>query len=489
MNEKDIFNIAGTISEEDLNIIMDKTYTIDHIECSVTNYNEKERIRANLHDKIKKDIQENAELQQNTTNINNYPLVASGNKVLKLKQEYKKSKIFTKNKTIKNVLKSFVAAMLVFVISVNIFPSLALALANIPGLNKLIKVVSFDKGFNNVIYNGNIQELNTTVEGNGSKFTITTITGDDLKLWIGYELENENLFVGDIKFKNVDNGKDLPWIGTIPNKDENYIKVLLDRLVKNFKMEVAIYRDDPSFHIPIHELDEKAINDIKQLLEKNKVTTLNIPVSLNDKIYNDGLRVLNIQGKEFKNEIAAFKIEKLELADSRSRVYCKLISDEYELVDVLVPRLIDGEGKNYSSSDGFLKPFDNNTICLELSGGIKDVKGLSFNCNGFKYKSKKPMFITIDLKNKGIDPNNLGISLIDVDSSNIILNVPGNAVEFSFQAKNKNGTTVKIKTISEDSFEEKVSLEFDKFKDDVLILEVKSIRFNPLKNLEMKLVD
>lgn len=488
MNEKDILNIVANISEDDLSMIMDKTYTINYIGSSVTDYNEKERIRAKLHEKIKKGTEEKSVSQQNITYNKDYPIVNSEDKELKLKEEYKKGKVFKKNKTINNIIKSVVAAMLVFIVSVNIFPDLALALANIPGLNKLIKVVSFDKGFKNVIANGNIQEVNTTIEDKGAKLTVTTIAGDDLNLWIGYELEDKGLRLGKIRFKDISNGKELPWFVISQEKDKNYIEVHIDRLVKNFKMEVDVYKDDPAFYTPLSQLDEKAISDVTQLFEKSKITTFNIPISLNDKIYNEGLRVLNIQGKEFKSEVGTFKIEKLELAESRSRVYCKLVSDEYALVDVLVPRLIDGEGKNYSSTDGFMH-IGNNTLCLDLSGGINSIEGLSFTCNGFKYINKKDKHITIDLRNKRIDPNNLDISLINIDSSNIILSVPGNAVEFSLKARDEKSNLVSIEEIERDYSKGTVRLKFDKLKDDKIILEVTSVQYNVPRGFEMKLID
>jgi hypothetical protein len=489
MNENDILNIIDNVSEDELSVIMDKPYTMNHIGNSTTDYNEKERIRSKLHNKIKMDASKQEVSQENIINYKDYPRLTSEDTELKLESEYKKAKVSIKNKTINNVIKSVIAAMLVFVVSVNVFPDLALALVNVPGLNKFIKVISFDKGFKNVIANGNIQEVNTSIEDNGAKFTITTIAGDDLKLWIGYELEGEDLFVGNIKFKNEADGKDLPWFGYIPDADKNYIEVHMDRLVKDFKMEVAIYTDDPSFHKPLTELDEKAISDVKQLLEKSKITTLNIPISLNDKIYKDELRVLNILGKEFKSEVGTFKIEKLELADSRSRVYCKLISNEYELVDVLIPRLIDGEGKNYSSPTDCSFYTENNTLCLELNGGIKSIEGLSFTCNGLKYVKKKDKYITIDLINSRIEPNNLGISLNNIKGSNITLNVPKNVVDFKLEAKNEKGNTVEVNGMKRDGFAKTVIFMFKELKAEKIILGVNSVQYTEPQGFDMKLID
>ncbi|MBU3130531.1 DUF4179 domain-containing protein [Clostridium tagluense] len=404
MNEKEIFNIVDNISEENLSMIMGKADINIIIENSVGSYKAKEIIRAKLHGKIKQDKEVRAVSQENI--INNKEIVKLEDTESLLKRESKKGKRVKGNKVINNIIKSVVAAMFVFVVSVNIFPDLALALVKIPGLNKLIEIVTFDKGFKNVIDNGNIQYVNTIIEDKGVKFTVNTIAGDDLKLWIGYELEGEGSILGEIKFKNKADGKDLPWMARSQDEGKKYIEVNMDSLVKDFEMKIDVYKNDVSFHTPLSQLDEKAISDVKQLFEKSKITTLSVPISLNNKIYNKDLRVLNIRGKEFKSEIGIFKIEKLELSKSRSRIYFKLLSEENELLEVLVPRLVDGEGKEYSKSyNGLTCNSGNNMICVELSGGIKSVKGLSFKCNGFKYINKKDKNITIDFKNKQIEYN------------------------------------------------------------------------------------
>ncbi|MGK0468916.1 DUF4179 domain-containing protein [Clostridium sp.] len=463
MNEKELFNIVDNISEEDLSMIMNEAYTKDYIENSNDNNYEKEKIRTKLHGKIVQAAE------------------------LGLKRESKKGKGIKKNKIINNIIKSVIAAMLVFVVSVNVFPGVALALVKIPGLDKLVKIVSYDKGFNNIVNNGNIQKVGTTIDDKGVQFTVTDVAGDDLKLWIGYEIEDENLMLGKIEFKNKADGKYLPW--SVIGHDKDYMEVHMDRVVKDFEIEIEVYKDDPSFHIALSELEEKAIGDIEQLLYKSKITTLNIPISLNDKIYNKGLRVFNISGKEFKSEVGIFKIEKLELSSSRSRVYCELLSEENKLTGVLEPSLVDGEGTQYFSPNDFIAYVDNNMIYLELQGGINNTKGLTFECKGFKYINKQDKHITIDLKNKQIDPNNLGISIIDVDGSNITLNVPENAIEFSHEAKNEKDKKVAIKEIEMDTFKETVKFKFNELNNEKIILDVKSIQYNVPQDFEMRIID
>ncbi|MBU3114457.1 DUF4179 domain-containing protein [Clostridium lacusfryxellense] len=486
MNDEDIFDIIDNISEDNLSIIMENKISKIDIENSFDT--EKDLIRAKLHEKIKMDAEKHDIPQENNLNNKNHKLIRLVVTDLKMKRKSKKEEYIKRNKAIINIIKSVVAAMLVFVVLVNVSPKLALALVRVPGLEALIKVVNFDSGFKNVIDNGNIQEVNTTIEDKGVKFTVTTITGDDLKLWIGYEIENKDLRFGKIRFINKADGKELPW-SIISQESKGYIEVAIEGLVKDFKMEIEVYKDDPSFNKPFSELDEKAKNDIKQLFIKNKITTLSIPILLNDKIYNKDLEVVNVHEKEFKSEVGLFKIEKLELSKSRSRVYCKLVSAQNKLTGVIEPRLVDGDGIEYSSSNQVTVQIENNMIYVETQGGITNAKGLSFKCDGFEYINKQGNQITIDIKNKQIETNKLGISLNNINATNIILNVPENEVEFELKAKNEKGKKIEIKEVELDSFNHTAKLMFNDLNDEKVILNVRKIQYIVPKGLNMILID
>lgn len=43
---------------------------------------------------------------------------------------------------------------------VNMFPTVAYAMSNIPGINKLVEFVKFDKGFDNAVEEGLVKEIN-----------------------------------------------------------------------------------------------------------------------------------------------------------------------------------------------------------------------------------------------------------------------------------------------------------------------------------------
>ena len=77
-----------------------------------------------------------------------------------------------------------VSTFLVFVLLVNIFPTVAYAMSKVPGLDKLVELVTFDKGFDNAIEEGLVKEINFEEEQNGVKLKLNTIAGDWKRLWV-----------------------------------------------------------------------------------------------------------------------------------------------------------------------------------------------------------------------------------------------------------------------------------------------------------------
>jgi hypothetical protein len=409
---------------------------------------------------------------------------------LTLKRVLKEGKASPKSKPIIKALVGIVAALLVFVVIVNSSSNIAYALSNIPILNNLVQLATLDKGFNNLVNNDRIQQLNITSEDKGAKFTATTIVGDDLKLWISYNFQGEGLSVGQIKFKSMDDNTELPWSASISPENKNYIEVSTNKLIKDFNMEVQVYKDDPLFYKPIDDLDEEALKNIKTKYDQNNLTTLNIPISLNNKILKDNLVVLTELNNEFKSEIGTFKIKKLELSESRSIVYGELISNDYELLEIENPVLVDKNGIKYSYASNlsnFKNLPSNNNIRLDLKGGISDASMLNFKCSGIKYINKKDKHITIDLKNKIVQPNNLGVELVNIEGGKITLDSAKCFVKFDLNASDEKHKKVSLKTITTYSSSGKQQLEFKSLNYDKIILNVTEITNYITAGFDLKL--
>lgn len=379
---------------------------------------------------------------------------------LTLKKTIKKARKSKKSVLMIKISSGIAAALLAFIFIVNFSPNTAYALNCIPLLKNFVQLVKIDKGFNNLVNNQRIQQINKTVEYKGAKFTLTTMAGDDSKLWIGYEFKGEGLAVGQVKFTSQDGNKELPWYIVGSRNNGKYMEVSVDKLVKNFTMEVSVYKDDLLFHKSIAMSDKEELESVKTKYDQNKFTTLRIPISLNSNLYKQDSVVINEENKEYKSEIGTFKITKLKLSESRSTVTCELDSDDYELIEVEDPMLVDKDGKEYPYASNYRNLATNNHITIDLAGGIQNTNSLTFKCSGMKYLNRKDKYISIDMKKKAIDSNGLGLEIESVESDKITLNTTKGIVNFDFSASDEGGNNIWINNITTDHLYNKQILQF-----------------------------
>ena len=94
------------------------------------------------------------------------------------------------------------ASFLTFVVLVNIFPKVAYAASLIPGLDKLVELITFDKGFTNAVDKGLTKEMNYIEEKDGVKLIVNGLAGDYKRLWISYDLIGSDNYIVEAKFIN-----------------------------------------------------------------------------------------------------------------------------------------------------------------------------------------------------------------------------------------------------------------------------------------------
>lgn len=408
---------------------------------------------------------------------------------LSLIRALKKAKNPRKNIPIIKIIGGFSAAIIVFILLVNSSPNLAYALNDVPILKNLVQLLYHDRGFDNLVNRNRVQQLNLTATDKGASFTVNSIVGDNSKLWIGYKFTGKDLFIREINFRTRDDNKYLPWSVVEMGGDNNILDISIDKLAKDFIMDVQIYKDDPLFHVPTANLSEEALKALKVKLVQSKLTTLSIPISLNNTVYKEDLNVLSYKNKEFKSKIGTFKINKIKLSESRSIVYCELLSNDYELINLEYPRLVDKDGKEFYYPYYFQNSAVNNNIVLELEGGIANSSDLTFKCNGIKYLNKNDKYITLDVKNKLVNPNNLGVEFAGIEGNTITLTATKGAVNFDFQANSKTGKDIIIDSISIDFSNGKQVLKFKNIPSEEIILKVTDADNLKTEGFDLKLGD
>ena len=308
----------------------------------------------------------------------------------------------------------------IFVSTVNIFPQVARALSSVPVLDKLISFISFDQGLENAVEKGALQAVFHSEEKNGVKLTITSIAGDQNHLWVGYTLEGEgklqltNPHITDIEDKPISHFSTIYYSD---DSTENYFEIGFvenDKLPSSMKLLCSVNKIDKSEFLQVV--------DSVPSRESTKVADFEIPITLDENIIKKDNRLIEINNKTIKTEIGLLNLFKLNTSTTRTSLEFTLSSEEYKFMSFKNPRLEDSSGKVYSSSGAYSSLTKDGKNNIDFQGEIKDeFAGLTFKCDGMYYIKTKEDFITVDLKNKLVEPNSFGFRFVSAKDSQLII--------------------------------------------------------------------
>lgn len=470
MDDKDIFNIIDNMHDDDIESLMDDLY-IENIEEDLFDNEIKEKIRKKLNIKIKNE-------SRNDKRINNVK----------------------KNKLIKGV-GGIVAAILLFSIVINFVPSIAYALEKIPIIDKVVKVVKmdkhkYDKGFENLIENGKYQEINKTVKYGNTEFTVNAVVADNSKLWISYDVKEDTNILWNIEFHNT-NDEPLNWIDK-GNRDKRYAEIDLNEKLEDFKMVITLYKYNEMFHKIGNEITEEEARKFLEDIYKYKITSLDVLVELDKSIFNDSLTNEYKVEKNISSDIANIKLEKIEDSLSRTKIYLK-VENNNDLAKISFKnlRLMDSDNNIYfeaadkSIFDEVVYNLEDgeNTIVAELYGGISNIENLKLICDKISYVKNEDKYITVDLANKLVKDNNLGITLKNIEENTVVLNVPeSNVVLNEHSILSDNGDMKFTKVISKNP-ENEYLYELDNLNCDKLYFEVMKVKDSIVDGFDVKLFE
>lgn len=472
MDDKDIFNILDNINDNDLECLMNDLY-IENINEDFVNNEIKEKIKKKLNIKIEN------ESRNNKKTINN----------------------IKKNRWVKGV-SGIVAAILIFSLTINFFPSVAYALEKVPIINKLVQIVKmdkpykYDKGFENLIENEKYQEINKTVKYGNTEFTVNAIVADNSKMWISYDVKEDPNILWNIEFYNTNN-EPLNWIDK-GNRDKRYAEIDLNEKLEDFKMLITLFKDNELFHKVGNEITKEDFSKYLEEIEKYKITSLDVLVELDESIFNDSLTKEYKVEKNISSDIANIKIEKIEASLSRTKVYLN-VENNNNLAKISFKnlRLMDNDNNIYfeasdkSIFDEVIYNLENgkNIIVAELYGGISNIENLKLICDKISYVKNEDKYITVDLANKLVKDNNLGITLKNIEENTVVLNVPkSNVVLNDHSILSDNGDMKFTKVISKNP-ENEWLYEFDNLSCDKLYFEVLEIKDNNVDGFDVKLFE
>ncbi|MDU5105956.1 DUF4179 domain-containing protein [Clostridium sp.] len=280
---------------------------------------------------------------------------------------------------IKLISKVLVASLIIFFILLNTSPRFSTIAKNLPIVGKLAELLIIDKGFNNAVEDGFIQNIGYENEINGIKLKVNNLVGDYKSMWIEYEVEEGYIVEVDLTdLKEEDKiSAFYSYNQQTHRENENYIEVNFEKFEKDFLMKFNVYNKDKSEVLAIFK----------------------VPIELDNKF---GENNSSINKKIISTKIGEFEIKGVNTSKTRTSITFKLNSDEYNFVKFENPVLIDSKGNEYKNSR--LLSYLNGDKMIEFEGEVKDTN-ITFKVDNIFYDKKYDKKVIVDLNKKLVQDN------------------------------------------------------------------------------------
>ncbi|WP_277587366.1 DUF4179 domain-containing protein [Psychrobacillus antarcticus] len=308
-----------------------------------------------------------------------------------------------------------VAAILIltFVTSIRVSPAFASAVSTIPGMERFVHLIQFDKGMKAIVENDYYESIGITQVKNNITFTVDGIIIDETGAEVFYTIEAphslKNMDYQEIRLFN--NGQELMSSISYDLPDQEQT----NRKVDKFSF---VFGEIEQFKNTKFELQF----EVKQ---PNKATSFNIPFTLKKEIKPGKIYTLNetveIDGQQIKiNEIKLYPL----------RVAITLEFDEQNEMKILQfedMRIEDENGEIWSSIRNGITGFGENqnkenTYFLQ-SNYFKEPKELYLKFDRVQALPKEESYLLVDFAKKLIleQPSHRKIEVLNVGSNTIEL--------------------------------------------------------------------
>lgn len=300
-----------------------------------------------------------------------------------------------------------------FLTSIRVSPVFASYVSSIPGMEKLVELISDNKGLMLAVENEYVQEINATQETNGLKVTLDSVIADERGMVIFQTIEakekQEKFYVNDLKLESADGtelhlgsytyGAHQPH-GELRKKEMATMDFFFEEpletkeFIVTFTVETNDYKEDFRFLFTL----EKPLKATKKIemnktvsIEGQKITIKNI------KIYP--LRVAVHVVMDPKNSKKIFTFEDIRLVDENGEAWTKIVN-----------------GFTASQIN------ENEHILYLQSNYFKEPKELYFVMNKLQAVDQEDVFVKVDIENKKIinQPTGNHLSLVDAKNGRII---------------------------------------------------------------------
>lgn len=311
-----------------------------------------------------------------------------------------KRKLLIKNtiKTSKVVISIFI----VFIISINLFPSLSAIASNLPIIGRLAEILTIDKGLNNAVKEGLYQEINFKETKNGITLKVTNVAGDYRSLRLEYLLEG--IEKNDVRMKIRDkNNNHIPHVPYKFSKSKDGSEDL------NSSYEIGFEEFFKEFTVTfdVYESTESEVS----------LAEFKVDINLDDK-FNVEDAEIEIKNNIIKTEIGDIVIKKMTSTKTRTNLEFDFVSEEYDFMEFDNLRLVDEKGNEYNSTNGGSIDNENNNFNLRIESDLSKKKELTLKSDGIYYARKDDRDLVLDLENLEISKNNYNIEVAKDISEN-----------------------------------------------------------------------
>ncbi len=291
---------------------------------------------------------------------------------------------------------SLAAAAILFIgffTSVRLSPAFADYITVIPGMEKLVELIRFDKGKMMAIENDYYEEINVSEEKNGLTFTVDGVIADEESMVLFYSLESsekqKELTIEEVHLERVD-GKKLDFGSYSGGRD--FISQEGETSFNDiFEYHFQTPLKERSFRLRVKVKNERQTEEyllkfeLKKDIQKKKTIKLD--------------KTVTIEGQKIT-------LEKAEIYPLRVAVHVKMDpSNTKKLLEFEDIRLVDEQGQTWNKiADGVTasRISDDEAIIYLQSNYFNEPKELYLILNKIQAVDKEDANIVIDTQKKQI---------------------------------------------------------------------------------------
>lgn len=296
------------------------------------------------------------------------------------------------------------ASLLILVLSINISPVFASYVSRIPGFERLVEMIQFDKGLQEAVDYGFAQKINKSVESEGVTFTVNDIILDQKNLIITYDLKTEelykNLVLQKFKIKDGETGQRILSYSHEPVGDDQYRNVNSGIIKIHYTNEKNSIPDEIAIDVAsVSGLSKEDDGRERRNIEGQWNTFFKVN---KEKLQEAKPKDILVKNKNIVVDNMKFTIDNVKAYPTNLDVHITFDSNNpYRFVGFKNIYMEDEKGNKYGFKGSSQEGEYGYTLHF-ISNYFTKSKGLELHCDGLYIMPKEKQYIEVDLDNKKV---------------------------------------------------------------------------------------